>query len=739
MEAREAGQLYEFLNEKLSAYKEGGQAAANTFAASEQRLKNETEQLYGEISKPVFEALKESLNALNDGLKDGSVQEELKGVGYDVAEIVKDGAAMLKWAVELSPVLVRVAEGVGAISLAIALLKLPGLIASLGEKSLKWLLNADAIDKETAALKRNTVQTEENNLVKETSPVPVVGKGVGAAGAGAAGASTLGTTIGVSLVALEAGLILIQKWEAAQNEAIDTSQKISDSGSQDILALREQIDLAETAKQKDEARAKAKQVLADIDAKIAANQSSAYTTEGQKYTLYNDPDLDTILKQQRLGAQRTLDTFDDNAGSDAEGARQRAADAKAKKDKAALDAYQQTPDYKLGEAESSGDQDKIDDAEYDDKVAKLKTNLIEKHRLGEDDAELEAQRLVTGREQTKEAQSLRTELEHITGELEKQRDAATINRDLTAKQAELLAALPSGIGGDVSSLAGAVTSLPQGTEAEIAQKSRLADLLKEILALKKEGEAADNREKADAESAKKLGDAIAAEKEETAILRARAKGENEVADALEKQRDLRRESHALQVLGASQAEADAIALDKINAQNDEQDRKDADRASRHVARASGGADDRERRGGHGFVIHGYSGGDTGGGLTTGGLTTGGLSAGGGLDSSAAAALAAAPSYVPSFPSARTATDGLAPALAAAPQLSLGTGASGANDPLSAAASKFGNSAQGGLDKAAQSLDKLSETLVGGFTGLVGRIEQIEGNVRQVQAQVANHA
>ena len=55
--AREAGTLYEFLTQKLAAYREAGLEAANTFAASEQRLKNETEQLYGEIAKPVFEEL----------------------------------------------------------------------------------------------------------------------------------------------------------------------------------------------------------------------------------------------------------------------------------------------------------------------------------------------------------------------------------------------------------------------------------------------------------------------------------------------------------------------------------------------------------------------------------------------------------------------------------------------------------------------------------------------------------
>ena len=678
--AREAGKLYEFLNEKLAAYKEGGQAAAATFAAAEQRLKNETQQLYGEISKPVFEALKVALAEINEQLSSGNMAEQLRGLGYDIAVIAESGATLLRWAIAMAPVLIRVAEGIGAISLAIALLKLPGLIGALGQKSLAWLRSAEAIDTETAALKRNAVAAEEDAVAKVRVP-----GGRGAAGAGAAaaeageGATTrgflsttgAGAAIGTGLVALEAGYALIKLIEAAENERIDRMHDQSEADSAAIVATQQQVDLADTAAKKDQARADIKQRIADLDKRIADDEyrqsfAGGPATKQQQ----EDDDGTTLLRERRRLAQHQLDTFDSRAGKGDEEERRKA--AQAKKDAEALAAYEKTAEYELAQARESGDADRIAKAEHRLAVEKEIDRLRTSDHLGEKDAEAQGEHNVAAKELTKETEHLNTLAESVARKAERQQSAAELTTEATAKMADILRQLPPdraaalGSAPDAGALATAVRALPQGTDAEVESKRTLLKLTAELLALDQARDAAAKREttqqdkdaKESEEKAKNLKqtqDVIAAEKEQTAILEARGRGQKDAADALEKERDIRLEILRLQNAGVGYEDAKALATDKVNAANAASDEKQEERDDRRRERHEREHHPAHRRGEREtFTIHGYSNAnqDGGGGLHTGGLQTGGLSTGnlgGGGGSTAADALAAAPSYVPSFP------------------------------------------------------------------------------------------
>ena len=652
--AREAGKLYEFLTEKLSAYKEGGQAAANTFAAAEQRLTNETEQLYGAVSKPIFEALKDALNDINNQLKDGNTAEELRALGYDIAELAKDGATLLKWGIEVAPVLFRVAEGVGAVSLAIALLKLPGLIASLGQKSLAWLKNAEAIDTETAALVRNTGAAETNAAAKVTSGGARAASGAGGflstAGAGAA--------IGTGLVALEVGYALIKLIESTENSRIDKLHEESETDTAHVLSLQTQVDLADDAKKKDEARAAIKAQIARLDKEIAENETRNLGIIDQAQAEQDDGTL--VKRETRRDLQHQLDTLEASAGKHLGDKENNTRGQKA------LDAYHDTDEYKLKQAELSGNQDDEDAYGFLAQVDKIKKELVEKQHLpdapapdgGKSIAQVEAEAQALANDLAKQRKGLNESLDRLESQTEKTKDAAGIKADLDVKNRDLAGALPGTNTADLSAVRGAIRDLPEGSQAEITQKEKLRDLLKEILALSKDYAAAKNSEDADArkvaDAQKAHDDALASERLEVEILRARAAGNETLARQKERERDMQREITRLMQEHLTLEEATAVARDTINLKDDARDKKkdDAEARREEAARRREEREDRpsHRRGEREtFVTEGYHdpNQDRNGGLHTGGLSTGNLGSSG--TGTAAGALAGASTYVPSFP------------------------------------------------------------------------------------------
>ena len=128
-QATDAGKLYEFLTEKLSAYGEAGAAAASTFAAASQRLSNQVQQLEGEITKPLFDVLKKGATDLSVIISSPSFQQSF---GVLTSQIESVAAMAVRFGTVLLPLLPTIIElGKDVVALTVAL-GVGALITALG-------------------------------------------------------------------------------------------------------------------------------------------------------------------------------------------------------------------------------------------------------------------------------------------------------------------------------------------------------------------------------------------------------------------------------------------------------------------------------------------------------------------------------------------------------------------------------------------------------------------------------
>lgn len=239
-----------------------------------------------------------------------------------------------------------------------------------------------------------------------------------------------------------------------------------------------------------------------------------------------------------------------------------------------------------------------------------------------------------------------------------------------------------------------------------------------------------------------------------------------MADQLEKQRDIRRETAHLQSQGVGRAEAEALATERITAAIAARNAKEAERPRRRERE-----EEPHRRGQREtFTIHGYSDPDKGGGLHTGSLSTGNLGSGGTSSAAAAlasaptaaGALAAAPAYVPTtFP---TAARSMAPAFATSfegaagavsDQIAAGNPAFDSPSHFGVAADDRQHGASAALKAAAaavlethgknatadramiQAIQELTAAIRSKSPDDKARLEILEKLVRELQAQIQN--
>ena len=144
--AKEQGRLYDFIKEKLIGFTEAGEAGAHTFTAELTRLKNEFQQVAGEISKPVFEGLRRDFAALNAELAKPEVVAQLRGLGIEVANIAHSGLELTEWAIKNSGTLIHLAEAAGILAAAWAALKVAGWARDIGVATASWVADTAAIE-----------------------------------------------------------------------------------------------------------------------------------------------------------------------------------------------------------------------------------------------------------------------------------------------------------------------------------------------------------------------------------------------------------------------------------------------------------------------------------------------------------------------------------------------------------------------------------------------------------------
>ncbi len=526
-QAEQMGTLMDLLHEKLGAYGEAGKAAADTFTAAQQRLANETEQLYGAMSKPVFDELKAAYDTLAAEIVKPEVTQALQSLGIAVAGVVDVGAGLVEFAVRNAGVLVPLGEVIGVVTFALAAYKTAQLASIIGGRLTALVAETVATGAQTAAIVEQTVAVEANTAAKAAGGV---GIGVGIGGGIAAGATALagGYLVGSAIRASE---------DKAEDEDREQTGTQLDADTNKTLGLQKDITNATTVEDQLKKRKDLTDQLADAQKRLKEMQDDAVSHPAHWLSDEAVARFDN-LKNTIVEIQRVIEQV--NRTTPEVAAQFAAASAQAKTDASddqAQERYDQSPEGRLEKAEAAGDQGGIDDAKYDAGVAKRVPKLEKEFGFSPDKAEQTAQDQESAAEDSKEHEKDAKDEESLRKRAQAEADAWT-EKDQKETQAE-------------------------------------------------EKKAAADRQKA-ADDAKQRADAIASVNDQIAINRALAQGDTAGAAALEKKRDIQNEITRLMKEGLSYQEASAKATEDVNTANDAQDKKDADRASARGAR--GGRD-----------------------------------------------------------------------------------------------------------------------------------------------------
>ena len=547
-QAEQMGTLMDLLRDKLGAYGEAGTAAASTFTAAQQRLRNETEQLYGDISKPVFAELKDAYDSLAVEIDKPEVREALRGLGYDIASLVDAGASLARFAIENAGVLVPLATAIGLVSFALAAYKAAQIASIIGARLTTLVAETEATTAQTIAVTAETEALEANTLAKAANAEAGVGAAVAGEGAavgtglgaavGGAGAATIG---GVALAGLVPGALIFGARQHAADQEGEQDQEIgetSQANSQRLDDLRNAVARAKT----DEEQTKARKKL--TDELIASKKQLDQLEQADADRKDNDEggavyDYEANAKIADLKVYVQLLEHANAESAKLAGTNPLAGNREAFNDNAHLAAYQQSPEARLAAAQASGNQQGIDDATYDAQVDAKRSHLEKTYGLNPDQAEQQAQTEVSAADQRKE----------------KEDDDAKAERD--KKKAD--------------------------REAKLAQDK----------ATRAAQQAAADRKQHD--------DTLKAEDAELAVLNAKASGNKTLADQLERQLEIQREIQRLMSAGVSYDDASWRATQVINLRDDQRQDRSSD---------GGGGGGRGSRGGGKYLplqpIQGYT-------------------------------------------------------------------------------------------------------------------------------------
>lgn len=164
--AKAQGQLYEFLSGKISAFAEAGARGATTMTAALSNLEDAIDNVLAQVTKPIFEAMTKGTLDLKAALEDPKIVESLRSVGIEISKLVRAGYQLTEWAIENQELLVFLARAATAYGVAITAIKLTDLLTGLGKKAIALTASKTALDAETAALSRNTAAQAANTAAR---------------------------------------------------------------------------------------------------------------------------------------------------------------------------------------------------------------------------------------------------------------------------------------------------------------------------------------------------------------------------------------------------------------------------------------------------------------------------------------------------------------------------------------------------------------------------------------------
>lgn len=216
--AKEAGNLYQLLVERLGSLGNAGDSASVRLST----LNSSIEKTLGAATEPIFDVWMESLGALNEVLADDQVAKDLQQVGYQIAALVKSASSLSVWAVQNAPIFLGVAKAVGAIAAAWMAYQVTAIVVGLNRKAAAILGNKAALDAETAALAANTAGQRANAASRAAGAAGGAGRGAGGSNLAAAG----GIGLGLGLI----GYDLLSSKAAEINAASDRSNELGKMG-----------------------------------------------------------------------------------------------------------------------------------------------------------------------------------------------------------------------------------------------------------------------------------------------------------------------------------------------------------------------------------------------------------------------------------------------------------------------------------------------------------------------------
>ena len=299
------GTLYAEIIGKIGGYQEGLQAQSDTLGAIEQRTRNLVQQLEGGATVPVFDAIKDGLRELDEELAKPDVLNALRGIGYEVGEVVRTGTGLLNFAVQNAGALSVLAQGTAAYGAALIAVRIVDFVAALGTKAIALAADTAATiaattakAADTEATIADTGATAANTAAKlENAAASTAAAESGAAKSFSAGAGLAGS-IGLSVAV---GLFLKQQIDdvtASTIAATLASGKLGETFASQTKELQTQVQLADTAAKVAAVRTKIEDDLS------AATARRANASEGER----------TLIDQQVMLLDRMLDTLDQTAG-----------------------------------------------------------------------------------------------------------------------------------------------------------------------------------------------------------------------------------------------------------------------------------------------------------------------------------------------------------------------------------------------------------------------------------------
>lgn len=207
--AKEAGTVYEFLNEKLGSLGESGDSAAVRMST----LNSAIDKLLGQITEPVFAQWMTGIGNMTDSVNNPELLGSLQAIGLMLGELTEAGFDLTQWAVENADALIFLAQAAAALGSAFVAIKVRQLLIGIGASTRAWWAGRMAIEAQTGAVARNTAELSRNAMVRKAGLGAVAGGVFSAAG----------------IAALVVGQQIIKAIETSTLARLEAENKISEA------------------------------------------------------------------------------------------------------------------------------------------------------------------------------------------------------------------------------------------------------------------------------------------------------------------------------------------------------------------------------------------------------------------------------------------------------------------------------------------------------------------------------